>query len=172
MIDVAEETWGVCQSWVLDNDEPIYVQKIRQDNGGGWHHSNWFFVPETAYPPNPEVEGPDAALEGTWNCRDRNFREYLAAAAGDVLAKVEQVLPRRLSDRLARTALFVPSFGWSVPGSEQLADPLARRFQSSASLPTSLLHESTNSSMLLTIVSSVADTVTVTEEVLAPLSES
>ena len=84
MIDVAEETSGICQSWVLDNDEPIYVQKIRQDNGGGWHHSNWFFVPETAYPPNPEVEGPDAALEGTWNCRDRNFREYLAAAAGGV----------------------------------------------------------------------------------------
>ena len=83
MLDVAQESWNVCQSWVLDNDEPIYVRKIRQSNDGGWHHSNWFFVPEAAYAPRPE-EGPDAKLEGTWDCRDRGFREYLAAAAGGV----------------------------------------------------------------------------------------
>ncbi len=83
MIDVAEESWNVCQSWVLGNEEPIYVRKIRQTNDGGWHHSNWFFVPEAAYAPTPG-EGPDAKLEGTWDCRDRGFREYLAAAAGGV----------------------------------------------------------------------------------------
>jgi hypothetical protein len=78
------EISGVCQSWVLDNDEPLYVKSVRQSNDGGWHHSNWFFVPEEAYPPNPDVEDPDASLEGTWRCRDRGFREYLAAAAGGV----------------------------------------------------------------------------------------
>ncbi len=83
-IGVGEELDDICQSWVLGNEEPLYVSKIRQTNEGAWHHSNWFFVPETAYPPNPEVEGPDAALEGTWNCRDRSFREFLAAAAGGV----------------------------------------------------------------------------------------
>jgi len=83
-IGVGEEISGVCQSWVLGNEEPLYVTKIRQTNTGGWHHSNWFFVPETAYPPNPENEGPDASLEGTWRCRDRGFREFLAAAAGGV----------------------------------------------------------------------------------------
>ena len=84
MIDVGQEVANVCQSWVLGNDEPIYVKKVRQTNEGGWHHSNWFFVPEGAYPPDYEVEGPDAKLEGTWTCRDRKFREYLAAAAGGV----------------------------------------------------------------------------------------
>jgi hypothetical protein len=84
LIDTAEETSDTCQTWVLDNDEPIYVRKIRQTNGGGWHHSNWFFVPEWGYPPNEEVEGPDATTEGTWKCRDRGFREYLAAASGGV----------------------------------------------------------------------------------------
>jgi hypothetical protein len=84
MVDVAQEIWDVCQTWVLDNEEPIYVRKVRQSNGGGWHHSNWFFVPEAAYAPNPNKEGPDATLEGTWNCDDRNFSEYLAAAAGGV----------------------------------------------------------------------------------------
>ncbi len=83
-IDRGEEISNVCQSWVLGNEEPLYVKKVRQTNGGGWHHSNWFFVPETAYRPDPEVEGPDATQEGTWRCSDRGFREFLAAAAGGV----------------------------------------------------------------------------------------
>ena len=83
-VDVGGEVSNRCQTWVLDNDEPLYVTKVRQTNNGGWHHSNWFFVPEWAYLPNTEVEGPDATVEGTWKCSDRSFREYLAAAAGGV----------------------------------------------------------------------------------------
>lgn len=78
------EISGVCQTWVLDNDEPLYVRRVAQSNDGGWHHSNWFFVPEDAYLPDYDKEGPDAKVEGTWRCRDRGFREYLAAAAGGV----------------------------------------------------------------------------------------
>jgi len=48
--------------------------------------------------------------------------EELAAAADEAVARLEQALPRRLRDRLAPTALFVPDFGWSVPGSELLGD--------------------------------------------------
>jgi predicted DNA-binding transcriptional regulator YafY len=44
----------------------------------------------------------------------------LAAAARDVLAKVEGILPRHLRERFATTALVVPDVGWSVPGSEQM----------------------------------------------------
>ena len=84
MVDVSEELVNICQTWVLDNDEPIYVRKVRQTNDGGWHHSNWFFVPERSYVPREEIEGPDATIAGTWNCRDRGFSEYIAAAAGGV----------------------------------------------------------------------------------------
>ncbi|MEM8607849.1 MAG: hypothetical protein AAGF92_12120 [Myxococcota bacterium] len=79
-----EEQLEFCQSWRLDNDEPIYVSAIAQSNGGGWHHSNWFFVPEGTYMPNAEVEGSEAAEEGTWRCEDRGFRERGAAALGGV----------------------------------------------------------------------------------------
>ncbi|MCP4898153.1 MAG: YafY family transcriptional regulator [bacterium] len=48
--------------------------------------------------------------------------EELASAAADVVTKVEQVLPLRLRERLDRTALYVPDFGWTLPGAEQLAD--------------------------------------------------
>lgn len=46
----------------------------------------------------------------------------LASAAREALAKIDQVLPKRLADRIAGTALFVPNFGWTLPGSEQLAE--------------------------------------------------
>ena len=42
-----------CQAVTLNNEEPLYVTGVRQTNDGAWHHSNWFFVPETTYP------GPD-----------------------------------------------------------------------------------------------------------------
>lgn len=73
-IGVAEEVSGVCQSWTLDNDEPLYVSKVRQRNDGAWHHSNWYFVPEDVYP------GPD----GTWDCDERGFRDVSAALEGGV----------------------------------------------------------------------------------------
>jgi hypothetical protein len=71
-IDVGQEISGVCQSWTLDNAEPLYVSKIRQRNDGAWHHSNWFFVPEGTY------DGPD----GTWNCDERGFHDVSAGLAG------------------------------------------------------------------------------------------
>ncbi|MEM9727091.1 MAG: hypothetical protein AAF997_00800 [Myxococcota bacterium] len=68
----AEAYW--CQSWTLDNDEPLYVNRVRQINDGGWHHSNWFFVPDNVF-------GED----GTWRCSDRDFGEVQAAARGGVI---------------------------------------------------------------------------------------
>lgn len=71
-IDAGHEVSGVCQSWTLDNDDTLYIAKIRQRNGGAWHHSNWFFVPEDTYP------GPD----GTWDCDEREFHDVSAALEG------------------------------------------------------------------------------------------
>ena len=45
MVERGEEVSGECQSWTLNNDEPLFVSKVRQTNDGAWHHSNWFFVP-------------------------------------------------------------------------------------------------------------------------------
>jgi len=64
-----------CISWTLNNDEAIYIEKVTLSNNGGYHHSNWFFVPEEDHP------GED----GYWNCRDRGFTELGAAVRGGVL---------------------------------------------------------------------------------------
>jgi hypothetical protein len=73
-IGSGEEISEVCQSWTLDNEETLYVSKIRQRNDGAWHHSNWFFVPEDTY------DGPD----GTWDCNERGFHDVSAGLAGGV----------------------------------------------------------------------------------------
>ena len=71
-VGAGEEISELCQSWTLNNDETLYVSKIRQRNGGAWHHSNWFFVPEDVY------DGPD----GTWDCSERGFHTVQAALEG------------------------------------------------------------------------------------------
>lgn len=75
-VDVAsgEEVSWLCQSWTLDNDEPLWVREVRSSNDGAWHHSNWFFVRDSMY------SGPD----GTWDCGERDFSEPGAALAGGV----------------------------------------------------------------------------------------
>ncbi len=64
-----------CVSVTLDNELPRFVNQVTLATGSAFHHSNWFWVPETAYP------GPD----GIWRCSSRGFDEPLAAALGGVL---------------------------------------------------------------------------------------
>lgn len=70
-----EEIASQCVSWTLDNEEALWVSAVTISNGGAFHHSNWFVVPEDLY------AGPD----GYWRCRDREFNELGSAVAGTVL---------------------------------------------------------------------------------------
>lgn len=71
-LEAGGEVQNVCQSWTLNNPEPLWVSAVTMDAEEGWHHSNWMFVPEDAF------EGPD----GTWPCSERSFSEISAALAG------------------------------------------------------------------------------------------
>ncbi len=64
-----------CVQWTLDNEQPLYVNSVTLANRGGYHHSNWYVVPETY------AEGSD----GYFNCADRNFEQFQAAIQGTVL---------------------------------------------------------------------------------------
>lgn len=77
------ETDGLCLSWTLDNDEPLFVNGILTENDGKFHHSNWFWVPESQW------NMPD----GDWSCSEQGFQELEAAVFGGVLfAQSTQVL--------------------------------------------------------------------------------
>jgi len=73
-LEGSQETM-TCYSWTVDNDAPLYVQDVTFQNGGSFHHSNWFVVPEDVYP------GED----GFWPCAERDFNDISAALAGTVL---------------------------------------------------------------------------------------
>jgi hypothetical protein len=64
-----------CVSWTVQNALPVYAQAVLASNEGGFHHSNWFIVPEDVYP------GPD----GYWPCAERGYTEIDAATKGTVL---------------------------------------------------------------------------------------
>ena len=64
-----------CIQWTLSNEQPLYVNAVTLSNGGAYHHSNWFVIPEDVYP------GPD----GFFDCDERGFSEIEAGAAGTVL---------------------------------------------------------------------------------------
>jgi hypothetical protein len=73
-IAAQQEVTGDCVQISLHNRETIYVNTVELTTGPGFHHSNWFFVPEHVF------AGPD----GTFKCSDRSFDIASAAAVGGV----------------------------------------------------------------------------------------
>ncbi len=61
-----------CISWTLNNEQALYVERIRMANDGGFHHANWYIVPDTEFP------GPD----GFWDCDSRGFSDLNAMLSG------------------------------------------------------------------------------------------
>jgi len=76
-LDIAagHEDEDTCQSWTLDNPTELWVSSVTQTNDGGYHHANWFFVPDDQF------KLPD----GTWSCSQNSFDELNAALLGGYL---------------------------------------------------------------------------------------
>ena len=70
-----EEQTDTCVQITLDNADPIFVNAVELTTGAGFHHSNWFYVPEATF------FGPD----GSFPCDERNYNEATAAVFGGVL---------------------------------------------------------------------------------------
>lgn len=74
-IGAGEEDTQSCVQISLHNEDYLYINSVELTTGPGFHHSNWFFVPETTF----------AGDDGTYKCTDRNFNEPAAAIFGGVL---------------------------------------------------------------------------------------
>ena len=70
-----EEITSLCLSWSIGNEAPLFVNGVTMHAGPGWHHSNWFYVPEGTFPVD----------DGVWPCSDAGFNQLAAAQAGGVL---------------------------------------------------------------------------------------
>jgi len=94
-----QEIGSLCQSWVLDNDEEIWVNAVEMDNDGAYHHSNWFFVPEgfKDWPTTPWMD-----------CYAGGFHEIDAALAGGVLYAQSTQVKRELQKFQTGAAVRIP----------------------------------------------------------------
>lgn len=64
-----------CVQLSLNNDAPVYVNTVELTTGLGFHHSNWFFVPDYTF----------AGADGTFKCNDRGFDVAVAAIQGGAI---------------------------------------------------------------------------------------
>ena len=71
-----EEISSVCQTWILNNAEELWIHAVEFENDGGYHHSNWVFVPEgfNGWPTEP-----------WYDCYANGFNEGAAGLMGGVL---------------------------------------------------------------------------------------
>ena len=74
-IEPFEEDSSLCVSVALGNPEPLFVNAVTLEAAPGFHHSNWFHVPDDTF------RGPD----GIWPCAERSFSEPVASVFGGVL---------------------------------------------------------------------------------------
>jgi hypothetical protein len=70
-----QEIGSLCELWTLNNPDDIWVNAVELDNDGAYHHSNWFFIPNT--------DTSYQSTDGAFMCP--NFDEVGTALAGGVL---------------------------------------------------------------------------------------
>lgn len=82
VVPASTERDGMCWSWTIGNAEPLRVNQVSMQNDGWFHHSNWFYVPDTVYP----------VPDGVWDCGAAGFTELGAAIfGGAIYAQTTQV---------------------------------------------------------------------------------
>ncbi|MGM0557976.1 MAG: hypothetical protein ACQEVA_16440, partial [Myxococcota bacterium] len=64
-----------CIQWSVQNEKSLYVNSVTMANDGGFHHSNWFVVPEDVF----------AGDDGFFDCEERGWSNVTAATRGTVL---------------------------------------------------------------------------------------
>src|SRR5215468_2934352 len=68
----AEEVTTKCVQVTLHNTDYLDINQVELTTAQGFHHSNWFFVPEHVF----------AGDDGTFECADRGFNEGIATILG------------------------------------------------------------------------------------------
>lgn len=100
-----EETDEICQSKVLDNEQELLVTDVTMDNDGGYHHSNWFFVPAGTF---------DFPPEGTWPCAEHGWNDFEAAVAGGFLFAQSTQSRHEVQSFAAGAAVRIPPYSMII----------------------------------------------------------
>jgi Copper type II ascorbate-dependent monooxygenase, C-terminal domain len=94
----SQEITDQCVSATLHNETELAINAVELTTATGFHHSNWFFVPDNRY------DGPD----GTWPCSDRMFDQANAGTAGGVLFAQSTQSPHEIQQFPKGVAIVIP----------------------------------------------------------------
>jgi hypothetical protein len=109
-LTAGQEINNQCVSAALDNDEPLYINSVELTTGPGFHHSNWFWVPDNVF------AGPD----GTWKCDDRQYDEANAGIYGGVLFAQSTQAQHEVQTFPEGAAIVIPPHSRIVAGTHLL----------------------------------------------------
>lgn len=125
------EDEDTCQSWTLHNAEELWVNGVSQSNDGGYHHANWFFVPDDQF------DLPD----GTWSCSEQGFSELDAALLGGYLFALSTQSAAEAQALPSGSAIRIPPYSRVIGSSHLLntagTDVTTRMRLSLATIPPS-----------------------------------
>ena len=93
-----EEVTKDCVQISLHNEDYLYINSVELTTGAGFHHSNWFWVPQTTF----------AGEDGTFDCDSRNFNEPAAAIFGGVLFAQSTQAPHEVQAFPEGVAIKIP----------------------------------------------------------------
>ena len=105
-----QEVSNQCVSVTLNNEQPLFINAVEMTSGPGFHHSNWFWVPDHLF------AGPD----GQWNCDERGYDEAEAGFSGGVLFAQSTQLQHELQKFPDGVGLVVPPHARILAGTHLL----------------------------------------------------
>lgn len=105
-LEPGDEITDNCVSVSLNNDETMFVHEVELTTGPGFHHSNWFWVPENQF------AGPD----GTWSCNERHYSEAAAGLFGAVVFAQSTQALHEIQSFPAGAAIKIPPHSKLVAG--------------------------------------------------------
>jgi hypothetical protein len=105
-----QEINGQCVSVTLHNEEPLYINAVELTTGPGFHHSNWFWVPDTDF----------VGEDGTWRCNDRDYDEAIAGLKGGVLFAQSTQAQHEIQAFPAGAATLIPPHARILAGTHLL----------------------------------------------------
>jgi hypothetical protein len=107
-----QEITDECVQISLNNKDDLYLNAVDLATGVGFHHSNWFWLPQN------DITGSD----GTFVCADRDFSEVTAAIYGGVITAQSTQAPDTLQQFPEGAAVRIPA-GSRIVGQLHLLNP-------------------------------------------------
>jgi hypothetical protein len=109
-VAAGHEDEDTCQSWTLNNPIELWVSGVTQHNDGGYHHANWFFVPDDQF----------VLPDGTWSCSKNQFTEFSAALLGGYLFAMSTQSHEETQELPTGNAIRIPPYSRVIGASHLL----------------------------------------------------